>query len=128
MENIESRMEKTMDYTELVVWKKAHEFVLYVYQITKNFPRNEFYGLTLQFRRAAVSIAANIAEGYGKTSKAEKLRFLNIAQGSLKERSYYLILSKDLRYINNYIELELLLNDVAKLIKAYIQAISKSMK
>jgi len=99
MENIESRMEKTMDYTELVVWKKAHEFVLYVYQITKNFPRNEFYGLTLQFRRAAVSIAANIAEGYGKISKAEKLRFLNIAQGSLKECSYYLILSKDPRYI-----------------------------
>jgi len=99
MENIESRMEKTRDYTELVVWKKAHEFVLYVYQITKNFPRNEFYGLTLQFRRAAVSIAANIAEGYGKISKAEKLRFLNIAQGSLKECSYYLILSKDPRYI-----------------------------
>ena len=128
MENIESRMEKTRDYTELVVWKKAHEFVLCVYQVTKNFPREEFYGLTLQFRRAAVSIAANIAEGYGKTSKAEKLRFLNIAQGSLKECSYYLILSKDLKYINNYVELELLLNDVAKLIKAYIQAISKSME
>jgi len=92
-------MEKTRDYNELVVWKKAHEFVLYVYQVTKNFPRDEFYGLKLQFRRAAVSIAANIAEGYGKTSKAEKLRFLNIAQGSLKECSYYIVLSKDLRYI-----------------------------
>ena len=121
-------MEKTRDYTELVVWKKAHEFVLSIYGQTKDFPKEELYGLTSQFRRAAVSIAANLAEGYGKTSKAEKLRFFNIAQGSLKECSYYLILSNDLNYINNYDELESLLNDVAKLIKAYIQAISKSME
>lgn len=120
-------MEKTRDYTELVVWKKTHEFVLSIYQQTKDFPKEELYGLTSQFRRAAVSIAANLAEGYGKTSKAEKLRFFNIAQGSLKECSYYLILSKDLNYINNYNEMQLLLDDVAKLIKAYTQAITKSM-
>ena len=120
-------MEKTKDYNDLLAWQKAHEFVLNVYKITKEFPKEELYGLTSQFRRAAVSIAANLAEGYGKASKADKLRFFNISQGSLKECSYYLVLTKDLGYIQNADELKTLLVDVAKLIKAYAQAISKSM-
>lgn len=121
-------MDKTSDFTELIAWQKTHEFVLEVYQVTKEFPKDELYGLTFQFRRAAVSMAANLVEGYGKISKADKLRFFNISQGSLKECSYYLILSKDLNYIQNYDELNKLLNDVAKLIKAYTQAIKKSME
>jgi len=71
-----------------------------VYNATKDFPEDEKFGLTSQFRRAAVSIAANIAEGYKKLSKADKLRFFNISQGSLEECRYYIILSKDLGYIN----------------------------
>jgi four helix bundle protein len=69
-------------------------FVLAVYRISKNFPREEIYGLTSQFRRAAVSIPANIAEGFKKRGCNDKARFMNIAQGSLEECRYYLILTK----------------------------------
>ena len=72
-------------FKDLECWQQAHEFVKTVYAVTKQFPEDELYGLTSQFRRAAVSIAANICEGYRKLSRADKLRFLNIAQGSLEE-------------------------------------------
>jgi four helix bundle protein len=76
-------------FQELEVWQKAHLFVLAVYRLSQSFPKSELYGLTSQFRRAAVSIAANIAEGFRKRGKADKLRFYNIAQGSLEECRYY---------------------------------------
>jgi four helix bundle protein len=85
-------------FQDLVVWQKAHKFALSVYRVTTQFPKEEMYGLTSQFRRAAVSIPANIAEGFRKRSKADKARFMNIAQGSIEECRYYLILSKDLNY------------------------------
>jgi four helix bundle protein len=85
-------------FRDLIVWQKAHEFVLCVYETTKTFPQNELYGLTSQMRRAVVSIPANIAEGFKKRGRADKARFLNIAQGSIEECRYYLILSMDLRY------------------------------
>jgi four helix bundle protein len=79
-------------FRDLIVWQKAHEFVLGAYKLSKEFPREEVYGLTSQFRRAAVSIAANIVEGFKKKGQHDKARFLNIAQGSLEECRYYLIL------------------------------------
>lgn len=118
-------MEKAKDFRDLIVWQKAHQFVLNVYEITKPFPKSEIYGLTSQFRRAAVSIAANIAEGFVKKTKADKLRYYNIAEGSLHECRYYLILSKDLNYINNN-EVFLLLDEVSKLLGAYMQKMSIS--
>ena len=81
-----------------MVWQKAHAFVLAVYPFTESFPDREKFGLSHQMRRAAVSIPANIAEGFGKRSHAEKARFLNIAEGSLEECRYYLILAQDLGY------------------------------
>lgn len=90
----------TRSFENIIAWQKAHGFVIAVYNATKDFPEDEKFGLTSQFRRAAVSIAANIAEGYKKLSKADKLRFFNISQGSLEECRYYIILSKDLGYIN----------------------------
>ena len=89
----------TQSFQELIAWQKAHSFVLKVYSITRNFPEWERYGLCSQFQRVAVSIAANIAEGYKKIGRADKLRLMNIAQGSLEECRYYIILSKDLGYI-----------------------------
>lgn len=80
------------------MWQKAHQFVIAVYRTTETFPKDELYGLTSQLRRAAVSIAANIAEGFRKRSNADKLRFINISQGSLEEARYYLILTRDLGY------------------------------
>ena len=85
-------------FEDLVVWQKAHQFVLATYRLSRTFPRSETYGLSSQFRRAAVSVAANIAEGFRKRGKADKLRFYNIAQGSIEESRYYLILVKDLEY------------------------------
>jgi four helix bundle protein len=108
----------TQKFQELIVWQKAHQFVLGVYIYTKSFPKEEIYSLTSQFKRAAISIAANIAEGYKKKGKADKARFMNIAQGSLEECQYYLLLSKDLGYGEN-IELVGLLNEVSKMLKSY---------
>ena len=94
-----SKIFMTNSFKELIAWQKAHSFVLEVYNVTRNFPEWERYGLCSQFQRAAVSIAANIAEGYKKIGRADKLRLMNIAQGSLEECRYYIILSKDLGYI-----------------------------
>ena len=70
-------------FQDLVVWRKAHEFVLAIYSFTASFPKQETYGLALQMRRAAVSIAANIAEGFRRRGKADKARFMNLAEGSV---------------------------------------------
>src|SRR6184192_1537113 len=85
-------------FQDLVVWRKAHELVLAVYSFTAAFPKQETYGLTLQMRRAAVSIPANIAEGFRRRGKADKARYMNMAEASLEESRYYLILAKDLGY------------------------------
>ena len=120
-------MEKTKDFTELIVWQKAHNFVLKVYDITTKFPKTERYSLTSQFRRAAVSIPANIAEGYAKKGKADKLRYFNIAQGSIKECEYYLILAHDLNYIDDSGTLQKLLDETAKLVQSYSTKIRNSI-
>ena len=112
-------------FEDLVVWQKAHQFVLGVYRLSRTFPRSETYGLSPQFRRASVSIAANIAEGFRKRGKADKLRFLNIAQGSLEESRYYLILARDLAYGDDH-DLRAVLVEVSKLLEAYSQAILNS--
>lgn len=108
----------TRKFTELIVWQKAHQFVLTVYSYTKKFPKEELYALTSQFRRAAVSIAANIAEEYKKSGTADKARFMNIAQGSLEECQYYLILSTYSGYGENK-EIISLLNEVSRILEAY---------
>ena len=72
-------------FQDLIVWQKSHQFVLTVYALSEGFPNKETFGLTSQLRRAAISVPANIAEGFKKKSKADKARFMNIAQGSLEE-------------------------------------------
>jgi len=112
-------------FEDLVVWQKAHQFVLAAYRLSRTFPRSETYGLSSQFRRAAVSIAANIAEGFKKRGKADKLRFYNIAQGSIEESRYYLILAQDLEY-GDVSGSSQLLEEVSKLLEAYSRAILNS--
>ena len=109
-------------FRNLVVWQKAHRFVLAVYALTANFPRSEAYGLTLQMRKAAVSIPANIAEGFRRRGKADKVRFLNTAESSLEESRYYLILTEDLGYGQTG-ELLNSLEEVSRLLHGYSQAI-----
>jgi four helix bundle protein len=117
--------EPSKNFTDLRAWQKAHLFVLDVYKTTKDFPMEERFGLCSQFQRAAVSIPANIAEGYKKLGKADKLRFLNIAQGSLEESRYYTILSRDLSYINQeeYNSLMMRLEETSKLLNSYIKGL-----
>ena len=121
------KMIEKMDYgfQRVIAWQKAHDFVLKVYRVTKGFPEDERFGLSSQFRRAAVSIEANIAEGYKKLSKADKLRFLNIAQGSMEECRDYIVLSRDLDYINEqeYEELKKLSEYASRMINAYCDGI-----
>ena len=109
-------------FKDLIVWQKSHQFVLAVYRLSRSFPKSETYGLTSQFRRAAVSIAANIAEGFRKRGQADKKRFFNISQGSVEECRYYLILAKDLQY-GDVIEMNQLLEEVSKLLNAYSRSI-----
>ncbi len=118
-------MEKSKDFIDLIVWQKAHQFVLKVYEVTAKFPKDELYGLTSQFRRAAVSIAANIAEGFVKKGFADKVRFYNIAQGSLKECQYYIILAKDLKYSEDP-DIDLLADEVGKLLFSYSNSLKNN--
>ena len=118
----------TKSFKELIVWQKAHSFVLKVYSFSESFPKSELYGLTSQFRRAAVSIAANIAEGYVKKSPSDKVRFFNISLGSLEECSYYIILLKDLNYITEEqsVILDQLIGETEKILNTYITRIQSS--
>ena len=119
-------MNPARTFEDLIVWQKAHEFVISAYRMSQSFPKSEIYGLTSQFRRAAVSIAANIAEGFRKRSNLDKARFLNIAQGSTEECRYYLILTKDLEY-GDVTESKNLLEKVSKLLGAYSKSILNSV-
>ena len=96
---MEGEQKPSQRFEDLIVWQKAHAFVLALYQATACFPPHEQFGLRSQMRRAAVSIPANIAEGFVKQTKPDKAKFYNIAQGSLEEVRYYLILSRDLKYL-----------------------------
>lgn len=130
---IEDRRQKTEDrrlpsrsFRDLIVWQKAHQFVLDVYEITQNLPEEELYGLTSQLRRAAISIPANISEGYKKFGLRDKIRFFNVAEGSLEECRYYLLLSKDLFQLETVL-LDQQAEEISKLLGAYIKTIKKSV-
>ena len=112
-------------FQDLLVWRKAHGFVLEVYGLTATFPKSETYGLALQMRRAPVSIPANIAEGFRRRGKADKARFLNIAEGSVEECRYFLILVKDLGYGDTQ-AISAALEEVSRLLGAYTAAILTS--
>jgi four helix bundle protein len=88
-------------FQDLNIWREAHQLTLEIYKITKEFPKEEVYGLISQLRRAAISIPSNIAEGMGRNSTKELLNFIYNARGSLSELIYYLILAKDLGYIKD---------------------------
>jgi four helix bundle protein len=87
------------DYREIKVWQRSHQLTLELYRLTKDFPKDEQFGLTNQLRRAASSIPANIAEGCGRDGDAELKRFLNIALGSACEVDYFIQLAGDLEYL-----------------------------
>lgn len=123
--NVLIDMKPMFSFEDVIAWQKAHAFTILVYRLTREFPKDEQFGLISQFRRAAVSIEANIAEGYKKLGKAEKLRFLNISEGSLAECRNYIILSRDLDYIDDeqYSALFFAIEEASKLLTSYSKGI-----
>lgn len=111
------------NWEDLLVWKKAHELVLDIYKLTTDFPNDEKFGLVNQMKRSALSVPANIVEGHSKNSKRDFLKFLYISRGSLEELKYFLLVSKDLKFIDEKIynifseklsEISYLLNQLIK--------------
>ena len=113
------------DFRNISAWRCAYAFTLNVYEITRHFPDSEKFNIVSQFQRAAVSIPANIAEGYKKLGRNDKLRFFNIAQGSLSECENYILLSYDLKYINDeeFKKLKVLAEETEKVLNSYCKAI-----
>jgi four helix bundle protein len=109
-------------FEDVDIWKKAHQFVLDVYRLTEAFPKHELYGLTSQLRRAAVSVPANFAEGFRKSTRPDKLRFYGIALSSLEECRYYLRLAKDLSYADTS-NLRTRLEEISKMLTSYASKI-----
>ncbi len=120
---------KSQSFEQLIVWQKAHLYVLAIYKITKQYPKEELFCLVNQMRRAAASITANIAEGYAKISSKDKLRFYNISQGSLEETRNFIILSKDLGYITlqDKEQLGIQAAKISRLLNAYCIALLKNV-
>jgi four helix bundle protein len=112
-------------FEELEVWRKAHAVVLDVYRATRNFPREEMFGLTSQVRRSSASTPANIAEGFRRSTKADKARFYNMALASLDETRYHLLLAHDLGYVETG-QLRTRIDEVARMLDSYTQAIITS--
>lgn len=120
----------TNSFEDIIAWQRARVFIKHVYITTKKFPDDEKFGLTSQFRRAAVSIAGNIAEGYKRIGRDDKLRFFNYAQGSLEECRCYIILAQDLNYISTTEKDGLIqeIEDTSRLLNSYSQAIVQRKK
>jgi len=95
------------NYRKLKIWERSHSLVLEIYRLTRAFPKEEIFGITAQLRRAASSVPANIVEGSARSSDPDFSRFLNIALGSLNELDYFLMLSRDLSYLDNKCHLQL---------------------
>jgi len=115
------------NFRKLKVWQKAHSLVLLVYKITATIPEEERYGLISQMRRAAVSIAANLAEGSKKQSVRLRLHFHSIAEGSLEELKYYLLLCNDLGYLRDSISIEEFWN-LSREVGGMLHGLSESLK
>ena len=117
-------MSKIFDFKEVYVWQKAHQLVLAIYSITKKYPKDELYSLTSQMRRAAISVPANFVEGFQRKGVKDEKHFYNIAQGSLAELQYFILLSKDLGYIEeiHHNKLHDLSIEVSKLLYSWIES------
>lgn len=112
-------------FEQLDVWQRAHQMVLHIYQVTAAFPSDERFGLTSQFRRAAVSVPANIAEGFRRRTNKDKAHFYNLSQGSLEEVRYYFILARDLSYVADIAPSLRALDEVSRMLSGLIRAVKE---
>ncbi|MEK7508763.1 MAG: four helix bundle protein [Patescibacteria group bacterium] len=116
-------------FKDLMVWQKSHLLVLDIYKITELFPKTEMFCLVSQMRRAAVSVAANIVEGFRRRSLRDSINFYNMADASLEELKYHLLLSKDLKYVSDetYSRVLTLAEETSKLLMRWIQSQQKNL-
>jgi len=114
--------DKITSFSDLTVWKRAHELELYIYKMTAKFPRSEIFGLVSQLRRAGTSISANIAEGMGRGTYADRSRFYYNSRGSMYEVESLLITAKDMEYISNieYNNVRQQIEEVGRLLNGFI--------
>lgn len=119
-----------VSYQKLTVFQKAKQLVLFIYKVTKKYPREEQFSLVPQMRRAAISILANIVEGYSRDSTKEYIRFINISIGSATELKVFLEISFELNYLDpkTYLEIENLLTEVMKLLYSYKKSLKTKVK
>ena len=117
--------EKITNFRQLKVWQKSHNLVLDTYKVTTHYPCEEKYGLISQMRRSAVSVPANIAEGFKRRGKADKAHFYNVAQSSLEELYYYFLLSADLGYTKDSAGLRERAEEVGRMLIGLIEAVKK---
>ncbi len=120
---MDSNIKKIQSFKDLYAWQEGHQLVLYVYETTKTFPKEELFGLTNQLRRAAVSITSNIAEGFSRNSYKEKSQFYSMALGSLTEVQNQLLIAKDINYLSleNYNKLEMQTIIISKILNGLIK-------
>ena len=114
-------MARIETFEDLIVWQKSHQLVLQIYRITNEFPSEEKFGLISQMRRAQISVPANTAEGFKKRGIRDKKKFYNISQASAEELKYYLILSKDLGYIESFTTTRDLINEIGRMLNKLSQ-------
>ncbi len=122
---IEDRKTKIESFEQLTVWQQSIEFCVLIYKNTDNFPKSEQFGLTNQLRRASSSISANIAEGFGRRSKNDKLHFYTIAYGSLLEVKSFLYLAQKLDYLNDISSILKYASNLQKLLNAFMTSTRK---
>ncbi len=119
-------MSNNRSFKNLILWQKAHTLVIEIYKITSSLPKSEQFGIINQIQRSSTSVPANIAEGYGRISTKEKIRFLYIANGSLEETRYFLILIQDLKFLQTEKAQENL-TEVSKILNSYIKKLKESL-
>jgi four helix bundle protein len=120
-------MGRIQHFRQLDVWQEAHKLVLMVYEVTKAFPHDERFGLVSQMRRAAVSIPANIAEGFKRRGIRDKIRFYNTSEGSLEELKYFFILTEDLCYVASNEDLMAQSRTVGRLLNGLIASTERRL-
>jgi four helix bundle protein len=115
---------KIQSFTDLITWKKAHQLILEIYKITMRFPKSEVYGLSSQMRCSSISITSNIAEGFSRKGKKEKIQFYYMASGSLSELINQIIIAKDVGYLkaDTYKSLQAQSIETHKLLNALIRS------
>lgn len=118
------------NYRDLQVWSKAHNLTLELYRVSRQFPREEIYGITSQLRRAAVSIGANLAEGCGRRTSSELARFVRIAMGSASEVDYHLLLSRDLGFMaaDEFTNALAVLIEVRKMLTSFLKSVEEQIE